>query len=134
MKTKHEKIVEVLELFDVGPSYAQMTVHNQSAVSFREMLVDRILEQLEPEGEVSDKDIQDHIRTTRYKDGTCAMDEQTFYEGAKWMRSKLAPQQPSDGEIEDVFVLNADYVRIKRHYHYLMTLEQFKAAINELNQ
>ena len=43
-------------------------------------------------GVISDKDIADHIRTNcRHSNGDKAMDEQAYYEGAKWMRSKLKP-------------------------------------------
>jgi len=40
----------------------------------------------------SNEDIQKYMEQTRYCNGEFAMDEQTFYEGAKWLRSRLTPQ------------------------------------------
>jgi hypothetical protein len=37
----------------------------------------------------TEEEIQKHIETTRFMDGTPSMDEQTFYEGAKWFRSRM---------------------------------------------
>jgi len=36
------------------------------------------------------------MEQTRYCNGEFAMDEQTFYEGAKWLRSRLT--QKTEGE------------------------------------
>jgi hypothetical protein len=45
------------------------------------------------EQDFSDEMIQRHIETTRHLTGDPAMDEQTFYEGAKWMRNLILKQQ-----------------------------------------
>jgi hypothetical protein len=38
---------------------------------------------------MTNEEIQKHIKQNcRYPDGTPAMDEQAFYEGAKWMRDQ----------------------------------------------
>ncbi len=45
------------------------------------------------ENAVSDEAIRKHmIFATRRVDGTPAMDEQVFYEGAKWLRSRILEQ------------------------------------------
>jgi hypothetical protein len=38
----------------------------------------------------------------------------------------------TDEEAEDVFVVHGNYTKVKRHYYYLMNLEQFKTAIKQL--
>lgn len=44
---------------------------------------------------ITDKQIQKHIEENcRYKDGQPLMDEQAFYEGAKWMREKVSRVEP----------------------------------------
>jgi len=44
---------------------------------------------------VTDEQIQKHIEENcRHKDGQPLMDEQAFYEGAKWMREKVGQLDP----------------------------------------
>ena len=37
----------------------------------------------------TDIEIQSYLETTRREDGSPSMDEQTFYEGAKWLRTQI---------------------------------------------
>jgi hypothetical protein len=41
----------------------------------------------------TEEEIQKHIETTRFMDGTPSMDEQTFYEGAKWFRNRMSSSE-----------------------------------------
>ena len=118
MKTKHEKIVEILKDADDNGHLFSDTAAT-------------ILEQLEPEGEVKIEDFKIKIRELDRESGYELNDVQIrwAYSAAKSMFSP-PPQQPSEGEISDIFLNNTvDYYGTA-----YMIFDGFKAAIKELNR
>ena len=53
---------------------------------------------------MTNEEIQQHIeQNCRHEDGSPAMDEQSFYEGAKWMRDKALSLGAVVGRSEQYF-------------------------------
>ena len=103
MKEKIIKILEsqfsVVEYEDPDTGFTESTTIDvlttdefPDIVDKLEILVNQEVEKRIAERMPSNEDIQKYMEQTRYCNGEFAMDEQTFYEGAKWLRSRLTPQ------------------------------------------
>lgn len=61
---------------------------------------------------MKNEEIQNHIeRNCRHEDGTPAMDEQAFYEGAKWMRDQSLCLDSLHRQILEVIMENGFLVK-----------------------
>ena len=67
-----------------------------------DIAIEEVAEEIDALFEVAEmpteEEIQKHIETTRFMDGTPSMDEQTFYEGAKWFRNRMS--KPNTEELK----------------------------------
>ncbi len=111
MKTKHEKIVEVLK--DLETNLRTSTHYSQDAKALEQSAT--AIEQLEPEGECS------HCDGTGYSAENLDKSELIKCEHCS------PPQQPSEDELAEIFANHAD------HTPYL-NFDAFKAAIKELTK
>ncbi len=60
---------------------------------------------------MTNEEIQKHIeQNCRYPDGTPAMDEQAFYEGAKWMRDQALRIHDVVGQSEQLKVFVDEFI------------------------
>ena len=138
MKTKHEKIVEIgkglydslnalYHIEDGTTNKYDMKMDKSGVMKFIELFATAI-EQLEPEGGVNIEDLFNGVSTYTTDEGILLMSLQEF----KWALEDYTPppQQPSEGEISDIFLNNTvDYYGTA-----YMIFDGFKAAIKELNR
>jgi len=126
MKTKHEKIVEILkdQLLEKGNRFFKPLYNNAPTIKEIESIATAILEQLEPERQVY-VECNTAAPDSIYID---ANDNDGKWIG--WIKKVPPPQQPSEGEISDIFLNNTvDYYGTA-----YMIFDGFKAAIKELNR